>query len=79
MREALMSDDDAIDETHSLMLPEVPIVMPAGALPVVRDGTMSGVPAYEAGPPPEPTYESNIKLTRKDNILKIAKKKGRKR
>lgn len=73
------------NETHALILPEVPIVMPSGELPVVRAGTVGGIPAYEADPLKQPTYESNLKLTRKDNILtmkavkSLAKKKGRKR
>lgn len=32
-------------------MPEERIVMPAGELPVVRDGTVGGIPAYEADPP----------------------------
>lgn len=41
-------DDEVNEEFHPLVLPDVPIVMPAGALPVVRDGTVGGIPAYEA-------------------------------
>lgn len=41
-------DDEVTDETHPLVLLEVPIVMPVGALPIVREGTLGGIPAYEA-------------------------------
>lgn len=43
--------DDVDDETHPLILPDVPIVMPKGELPVVREGTIGGIPAYEAERP----------------------------
>lgn len=39
------------DETHPLFLPDVPLVMPKGELPVVREGTIGGIPAYKADPP----------------------------
>lgn len=48
-----MSDEEQ-NETHALVLPEVSIVMPTGALPVVREGTVGGIPAYEADPPKRP-------------------------
>lgn len=35
------------EEIHPLILPDVPIVMPKGELPVERDGTIGGIPAYE--------------------------------
>ena len=43
-----MPADDVDDETHPLILTDVPIVMPSGDLPVVREGTIAGIPAYEA-------------------------------
>ena len=43
-----MPADDVDDETHPLILTEVPIVMPSRDLPVVREGTIAGIPAYEA-------------------------------
>ena len=47
--------DEAIDsDTHPLTLPDTPIVMPAGELPVVREGTVGGIPAYEADQPKRP-------------------------
>ena len=39
--------DEPEDETHPLVLPDQPIVMPT-ELPVARDGTIGGIPAYEA-------------------------------
>ena len=39
------------DEFHALVLSEVPLVMPNGELPVIREGTIGGIPAYEADPP----------------------------
>lgn len=41
-----MTDDP--EELHPLILPDVPIVMPQGELPVAREGTIGGIPAYEA-------------------------------
>lgn len=42
-------DDEVNEEFHPLVLPDAPIVMPTGALlPVVREGTVGGIPAYEA-------------------------------
>ncbi len=40
--------DDVENETHPLLLPDTPIVMPSGEIPVARDGTIGGIPAYEA-------------------------------
>ena len=40
--------DDVDDEPQPLVLPDVPIVLPEGDLPVVREGTLGGIPAYEA-------------------------------
>ncbi len=40
--------DDVEHETHPLLLPEVPIVMPSGEIPIARDGTIGGIQAYEA-------------------------------
>ena len=42
---------DGVDDTHALFLAPVEIQMPSGELPVARDGTMGGVPSYQADPP----------------------------
>jgi len=41
---------DESDETHDVTLPDVAIVIPDGPLPVVREGTIGGIPAYESNP-----------------------------
>lgn len=57
-----MSDEEQ-NETHALVLPEVSIVMPTGALPVVREGTVGGIPAYEADPPKTVPVMPNVHPT----------------
>ena len=80
--------DDVDDETHPLVLPEVPIVMPDGELPVVREGTIGGMPAYEAEvivefPKMQLVSPRSIGVIdgigTKPNAEAPAKKKGRKR
>lgn len=40
-------DEPADNDFHPLIAPVDTLVMPTGELPVVRDGTVGGVPSYE--------------------------------
>lgn len=64
-----MSDDP--EELHPLILPDVPIVMPQGELPVVREGTIGGIPAYEPDEPRLKDIQMFNKMAAEDELMDV--------
>ena len=69
-----MADEQPDEETHALMLPDVPITMPPGELPLVRPDTIGGIPAYEADTPPPIVEKPKPKPKKKMPLKKKARR-----